>query len=547
MRRLIGQALEAARDAGELVLCEPVTPLVEVPRESGHGDLASNVAMVLARTEKKAPRRIAEILVSHLRAPELETVEIAGQGFINVTLSEDAWRQRLVEIIDSGDEYGRPNIGMGENVQVEFVSANPTGPLHIGHGRGAATGDALARVLEAAGFRVQREYYVNDAGRQMEVLGRSVRARYLERCGVTEPFPEDGYPGEYVREVAQALEEAEGRRWVQADEPEAVEYIADFAARMLLERIRKDLEAFGVTIDSFTSERQLHADGTVDAAVEALREAGHLYERDGAVWFRSTDFGDDKDRALVKRDGDHTYFAGDIAYHRRKFASGLSRVIDVWGADHHGYVKRVRSALEALGQDPSAFKVVLVQMVNLTRDGEPVRMGKRSGEFIALRDVLDEVGPDIARFFFLMRKSDAQLEFDLELARRQTAENPVFYIQYAHTRIAGIFRQAAERGIDLAAAGGVVSALRHEDELALIRLLDEYPDVVEGAARSLEPHRIVFYAQKLAGEFHRFYSRHRCVSDDVEVTAARLVLVGAVKQVIGTALRLVGVHAPSRM
>jgi len=331
-------------------------------------------------------------------------------------------------------------------------------------------------------------------------------------------------------------------------EDEALAVLGERSGAAMLDRIRRDLEAFSIRFDRFTSERALREDGTVAQGIEELRGNGRLYEKEGALWFRSTDFGDDKDRAVVKSNGDLTYFAGDIAYHRGKFLEGYDRVVDVWGADHHGYIKRIEAALDALGRDPSRFKVVLVQIVNLTRDGVPVRMGKRKGEFVALRDVIDEVGPDLARFFFLMRSSDAQLDFDLELARRQTAENPVFYVQYAHTRIAGIFRAAAERGIAVPEAdAGAIAGLDHEDEVALIKVLDEFPEVVASAADAYEPHRVVYYAQKLAGEFHRFYARHRCVTDDADQTRRRLVLVGAVKQVIGRALRLVGVSAPERM
>jgi arginyl-tRNA synthetase len=548
LQSLLGDALAAARDAGELELAETAPVVVEKPREQGHGDLACNVAMLLARSERKPPRKIAETIAAQISDPRIESVEIAGPGFINVTFSADAWRERLRDILEKGDGFGRVNLGEGRRVQVEFVSANPTGPLHVGHGRGAATGDALARVLEAAGYDVEREYYVNDAGRQMQILGRSVLARYLQAVDENAAFPEEGYPGEYVTEIAGLLREDKGDALEQLPEDESAAIAADYAGDKLLGRIREDLAAFGVSMDNFSSEKQLRGDGTVEAAIQELRDAGHTYEEGGAEWFRSTDFGDDKDRPLVKSGGDLTYFAADVGYHRKKFARGMEKVVDIWGADHHGYVKRVRSALEALGVDPSGLHVVLVQMVNLTRDGVPVRMGKRSGEFVALRDVIDEVGADLARFFFLARKSDAQLEFDLELARRQTAENPVFYIQYAHTRIAGVFRQAEDKGIPLPeATADVLSALQHEDEIALVRVLDDYPNIVESAARSFEPHRVIFYVQALAGDFHRFYSRHRVVSDDKKVTAARLLLVKAVQQVIGNALSLVGISAPSRM
>ena len=551
LRRMILASLERAVSEGAFAIDgEWPRFQVEAPREPEHGDLASNVAMVLARSAKCAPRVIATAVLEHLDDPDgwIASSEIAGPGFINFRFTDNAWRGQLIDVLAAGSDYGRSDVGGGARVQVEFVSANPTGPLHIGHGRGAATGDALARVLDAAGFDVDREYYVNDAGVQMETLGRSIYARYAVLCGEDETFPEDGYPGDYVGDLARDVFERDGRRWLEAPRDEAVAELGREGGERMLDVIRRDLDAFGIVFDHYTSERALREAGTVEAGLEELRDKGHLYEADGATWFRSTDFGDDKDRAVVKSDGGLTYFAADIGYHREKFRRGYTRVIDVWGADHHGYVGRVRSALEALGEPSDAFAVVLVQMVSLTRDGEPVRMGKRSGEFVALADIVGEVGADLARFFFLMRKSDAQLEFDLELARRQSAENPVFYVQYAYTRIAGIFRQAAERGIDTpepsaAAAAGLVEA----EELALIRTLAEFPAVVEGAALSFEPHRVVFYAQKLAGEFHRFYSRHKCVTDDASTTAGRLLLVRGVQQVIGQALALVGVSAPERM
>lgn len=550
LRTLISSALEKARTDGVLGLEQIPEAHLEIPRDTSHGDLASNVAMSLAKPLKMAPRAIAEAIVERLGDGDglLRAVDIAGPGFINFSFSDDAWRGRLVEILAAEDQYGSSTIGAGRRVQVEFVSANPTGPLHIGHGRGAVVGDALARVLEAAGYDVDREYYVNDAGRQMEMLGRSILARYLEQCGRDVEFPEEGYPGDYVHDVARSWREADGDRWADESEETAVAAAAAYGGDVLLERIRTDLAEFGIVFDRFTSEKALRDDGTVLAATEELKKTQHLYEDEGALWFRSTGFGDDKDRAVVKSNGDLTYFASDIAYHRDKFVRGYDEIIDVWGADHHGYVKRVGSALEALGLDSKRFRVLLVQIVNLTRDGEPVRMGKRSGEFVELRQVVDEVGPDLARFFFLMRKADAQLEFDLELARRQTAENPVFYVQYAHTRIAGIFRQAEAKGVPLPqASAAVAAALGNEDEVSLIRTLDEFPAVVEGAAVAYEPHRVVFYAQKLAGEFHRFYTRHKCVTDDAALTAGRLLLVQAVQQVIGRALRLVGVSAPDRM
>ena len=550
LRGLIDRALADARAAGELSSVDPVDYVVEVPREEGHGDLATNAAMTMARAERKAPRAIAELLARRLGEGEelVARVEVAGPGFLNVTFSEAAWRQRLLDILGAGDDYGESRLGAGRRVQVEFCSANPTGPLHIGHGRGAATGDAIARLLEAAGFEVAREYYINDAGVQLENLGRSVLARYQELLGREVVFPETGYPGDYVVDVARELIEADGERWLDAPEEEAVPYLGRWAGEKMLALIREDLAAFGVRIDHFTSERDLREAGRVTAAIEDLRARDVVYDADGATWMRTTAFGDDKDRPVVKSDGSLTYFAADICYHREKMLAGYEKAIDVWGADHHGYIPRMRACLQAFGFDADRLRVVLVQMVSLSRDGVPVRMGKRSGEFITLRDVLDEVGPDLSRFFFLSRKSDAHLDFDLELARRQTAENPVFYVQYAHTRIAGVFRQAAEKGVTVPEPTEAnLAALVDPDEIALVKLLAEFPEIVEGAAEALEPHRVVFYAQKVAGEFHRFYARHRFVGEDERTTGARLLLARAVGQVLGRALKLVGIAAPERM
>ena len=552
LRVLLEGALQNARAAGRLPDVEPPAVEIQIPRDPSHGDLATNVAMVFGRMAKVAPRSVADAIVASLddRAGMLQRTEVAGPGFINFVFSDDAWRERLLNILLQGESYGSaPTTSRKHSrIQIEFVSANPTGPLHVGHGRGAAVGDALARLLDAAGYDVEREYYVNDAGNQMETLGRSLRARYLQALGEPVDLPEGGYPGEYVIDLARELIHAEGRRWVGKDPLDAAAYMAEWGGRKLLAIIEADLRDLGIGFDRFVSERELRETGVVQRAIDDLAAHGDVYEQDGALWFRSTTYGDDKDRPLKKSDGELTYFAADVGYHRHKLERGYERIIDVWGADHHGHIKRVEAALTALGCDPAALKVVLVQIVNLTRDGTPVRMGKRSGEFVALREIIDEVGADLARFFFLTRSTDSKLDFDLELARRQTAENPVFYIQYAHTRIAGIFRSAAERGIaQRAVSTGDVAPLVEAEEIALIKLLDSFPDVVEGAAAALEPHRVVFYAQRLAGEFHRYYSRHRCVTEDEALTRARLLLVTAVQQVVRRALGLVGVSAPERM
>ncbi len=550
LEALLRDACERATKGGELLTTTLPPLLLTVPKEAEHGDLASNLALVLARSEKRPPRAVAETIVRHLddRDGILASVEIAGPGFINFRFAPAYWWTLLRDVEAAGEAYGRSTVGAGRKVQLEFVSANPTGPLHVGHARGAVTGDALARLLAATGHDVAREYYVNDAGNQIAMLGASTYARYAERCGRDVPFPEDGYRGDYVREVAATLHAREGERLMQLDPAEACAYLGDAAGAILLDAIRDDMAALAIDFDRYVSERRLRAEGAVDATIAALEKAGYVYEADGARWFRSTAFGDDKDRPLVKTGGEFTYFAADIAYHRAKYAAGYERIIDVWGADHHGHVPRMKAAMQALGLDPARLGVVLVQIVSLTRHGEPVRMGKRSGEFVTLREIVDEVGADATRFFLLMRKSDAQLEFDLDLAKERSAENPVFYVQYAHARVASVFRAAEAMGLDRAsAAAGDPTRLTEDDELALIRRVAQFPEVVEGAALELEPHRVVFFLMELAADFHRYYNRTRILGDDRELAAARLLLVANVQKTIRAGLGILGIAAPDTM
>jgi arginyl-tRNA synthetase len=550
LEALLRGACERAIKGGELVTTTLPPLFLSVPKEAEHGDLATNVAMMLARGEGKSPRVVAETIIRNIDDPEkiLAEVTIAGPGFINVRFAPSYWWSCLAECERAGETFGRSMVGAGTRVQIEFVSANPTGPLHVGHARGAVTGDALARLLDASGHAVEREYYVNDAGNQMEMLGASTYVRYQELCGRTVTFPEDGYHGDYVREVAAAIREREGDHWVDADPADARAHLRDAAGTALLAAIADDLAMLDITFDAYVSEKKLRADGAVDATLAALAAAGVVYEADGARWFRSTDFGDDKDRPLVKSGGEFTYFGADVAYHRDKLARGFDRIIDVWGADHHGHIPRMKAALTALGLDASRLEVLLVQVVSLTRAGVPVRMGKRSGSFVTLREVVEEVGADATRFFLLMRKSDAQLEFDLDLAKQRTAENPVFYVQYGHARIASIFKQAAGLGIDRqAAAAADVTRLTEPDELALIRLLAQFPETVEQAALEREPHRVVFYLMQLAGDFHRYYNRNRILGEDRELAQARLLLAANVQKVIRVGLRLLGISAPDTM
>jgi arginyl-tRNA synthetase len=547
---LLRDACERATKGGELLTTTLPPLFLTVPKEPEHGDLATNVALALARTEKRPPRAVAETIVRHLDDREgiLASVDVAGPGFINFRFAPAYWWRQLAEAEAAGEAYGRSTIGAGRRVQIEFVSANPTGPLHVGHARGAVTGDAIASLLAATGHDVEREYYVNDAGNQMELLGASTYVRYAEHCGRALPFPDDGYQGDYVRDVAARIAAEEGTRWSDADPAAARDHLRDRAGALLLDDIRRDTEALGIHFDRFTSERRLRADGAVAAGIDALAAADLVYDQDGARWFRSTAFGDDKDRPLVKSGGEFTYFAADVAYHRDKYARGFDRIIDVWGADHHGHVPRMRAALRALGLDPARFEVVLVQIVSLTRGGEPVRMGKRSGEFVTLREVVEEVGRDATRFFLLMRKSDAQLEFDLELAKQRTAENPVFYVQYGHARVASVFRTARDLGLDRAAAAAADPArLVDPEELALIRRIAQLPEVVEASALELEPHQLVFFLMALAGEFHRYYNRTRILGEDRALAAARLLLAANVQKTIRVGLGMLGIAAPETM
>ena len=549
LEALIRQALEAAHGAGHLRTATPPAFTVEVPSEAKFGDLSTNVALVLARGEGRPPRPIAEQLREHLLALApaswLTAVEIAGPGFINFRLAPAFWQALLRDALAAGASYGRSDTGAGRRVHLEFVSANPTGPLHVGHGRGAVIGDVIARLLEATGYEVEREYYVNDHGRQMDILGESTLVRYRQLGGEDVALPADAYPGEYVVDVARQLRAEEGQAFGALSADEAVRRSAAFAGRVLLADIQRDLADFGVRFDRFVSERELYADGELDTALAAV-PPDLLYRDDGALFFRSTALGDEKDRAVLRGSGEPTYFGGDVAHHHRTLARPWAQLVNVLGADHHGYVARLRAIVAALGHPPALLRVVLVQLVNLTRGGEPVRMGKRAGEFVTLREVLDEVGRDAARFFFLLRKADSQLEFDLELAKQQSTDNPVFYVQYAHARIASVFRQAAESGVVVPDSAPDLSPLG-EPESELLRTVGGYPDVVEAAARDLEPHRIVFYALELAGAFHRYYNRQRFLTDDRALTQARLALARCVQQVLRGALDLAGVAAPERM
>lgn len=550
LRELLTLAIEKTARGGELDSMELPPLLLEPPKQREFGDLATNVAMLWAKSAKKPPRAIAETILKNIEDPDgiLARKEIAGPGFINFTFAPRFYYQRLRELAAGKD--AALDLGHGSKVQVEFASVNPTGPLHVGHGRVAVIGDVLARLHEATGFAVEREYYVNDAGKQMENLGLSLYARYRELFGEKSELPEGGYPGEYVRELAEEVKRRDGDKFLKESKQAAVAFFTRFGGESLLGTIRGQLDGFGIRFNSFFSEKELRERGEVVRAMELLRERGLLYTEDGAQWFRSTQFGDDKDRTVIKSDGELTYFASDIAYHRNKFERRFHTLINVWGADHHGYVARLKAAMRGLGYDAELLQVVLVQMVQLTRGGEPVRMGKRTGDFVSLEEVLDEVGRDAARFFFLMRKADSHLDFDLELAKRQSSENPVFYVQYAHARVASIFEQARKSVVDWNPANHKtvpVERLELAEEIELIRKMAEFNDVLEESVRALEAHRMAFYLLDLAGEFHRYYNRQRVISDDEGLSRARLLLVENVQKTIRRGLEILGVSAPLKM
>jgi arginyl-tRNA synthetase len=552
----------------------PVAPsiVLEKPRQAEHGDYACNVALQLARALKRTPREIAARLVDALPAsPYLEKAEVAGAGFINLFLKRSFKQQVVNRILEAGAAYGTGLRGQRKKVQVEFVSANPTGPLHVGHGRGAAYGASLANVLAAAGFDVRREFYVNDFGRQMDILALSTWLRYLELCGEAVPFPPNAYQGEYVRSMARAIHAEHGARLrhgvgifaaalAEPDEELRLDAMIESAKRALgagfetvhrfaldvqLADCHSDLAEFGVTFDEWYSERSLYDTGRVERALKRLEERGHLYEQDGAKWFRSSRYGDEKDRVVRRENGQYTYFASDIAYHLDKFERGFDIAIDIWGADHHGYIARVKGALAALGLDPQRLTIALVQFAVLYRGGERVSMSTRSGEFVTLRELRNEVGNDAARFFYVLRKADQHLDFDLDLAKSQSTENPVYYVQYAHARVCSVLEQWGGDAAEL--AGADVAALLAEHETALLALLLEYPDAVENAARDFAPHLVAFYLRELAAAFHSYYNATRLLVDDESVKRARLALAAAVRQVVRNGLALLGVSAPDRM
>ena len=549
LRAILAESLGRAHQAGDLKTAEAEIE-IDRPRQLEHGDLATNLALNLARLEGRPPRQVAEMILKHLAPADgfLAHFEIAGPGFINFVLADEVWQGVADEILTAGENYGRTDLGGGRRVQVEFVSANPTGPLHVGHGRGAAVGDALASLLQATGYSVEREYYINDAGRQMLILGRSVFLRYLEQLGRQKDFPQDHYQGGYITEIAARMVEEYGDEYLEADPDETAAVFQPLAAAAILEGIKQDLADFGIVFDVWFSETTLHEGNRMETLLKSLQADGLAYEEEGALWYQTRKAGDEKDRVLVKSNGEMTYFAADVAYHADKFSRGFETVIDVWGADHHGYVPRMEAAVKALTGGRMSFTAKLVQLVNLLRRGEPVAMSTRTGEFVTLREVVGEVGRDACRFIFLTRRSDSPLDFDLELAKEKSLDNPVYYVQYAHARVASIKRKAAEMDLALPAPGEAdLSLLSEPEELALLRNLAAYPDLIASAARSLEPHRLTYYLTELASAFHAYYNRHRILGEEPGLSRARLCLSQAVGQVVAGGLGILGVEAPERM
>jgi arginyl-tRNA synthetase len=558
-------ALSGAREKGQLRMDIWPALTLDAPKRPEWGDLATTVAMALAASEQRAPYDIAQIIVDNLpgRDQLFERVEIVRPGFLNMTVKPSVWVEVLRDIEEQASLYGQTDVGMGKRVLVEYVSANPTGPLHVGHGRGAAVGQALVKMLRAVGYEVVSEYYINDAGRQMKLLGASVNARYAELSGQPAEFPADGYHGGYITGVAERVKQELGKTLAGLSPAEAEARCQDFAYQELLREIRSDLSAFGVEIELWFSEAKLLSSKAVELGLDELRSRNLLFEQEGAWWFRSSAFGDEKDRVVRKQDGEYTYLASDIAYHRDKLTRGYDLLIDVWGADHHGYIPRMQAVMQAYGHPKDRLQVVLVQLVKLLRGGAEVKMSKRTGEFITMREVIDEVGADAAKFYFLMRDSKTQLDFDLELAKQHSTDNPVYYVQYAHARIASLWRVAASRGIVCPAASETdLSVLTDPDELGLIRKLSAYPDMLQASALAFEPHRVTYYLQQLAALLHTFYNKHRIMppAGDQEsggtapadvlsprVTAARLVLMRAVQQVLRNGLAVLGIAAPEQM
>ncbi|MGR6837344.1 arginine--tRNA ligase [Syntrophomonas erecta] len=550
LQEILTDALEEAREKGHLNFASIPDFVIEVPREKEHGDFACNVAMLLARQARMAPRKIAEIIVEHLEIDKLsllEKVEVAGAGFINLFLKNDWLFKIPILVHEMGERYGY-NAPQGKKVQVEFVSANPTGNLHMGNARGGAIGDTLANILQRAGYEVQREFYINDAGNQIEIFTDSLEVRYLQLTGHSVPFPENGYAGQDVIDTVKNIMAIYGNKLNDLPAEERRKILVEFALKEKVAYIKKTLINFGIEYDVWFSEQTLHDAGKVDQVIDRLQEQGYIYENEGALWFKSSLFGDEKDEVLKRANGLPTYFAADIAYHLDKFERGFDWVINVWGADHHGHIARMKGAMQALGYNPDRLDIVLMQLVRLYRGGNIVRMSKRTGTTVSLDELIEEVGKDAARFFFVMRSPDSHLDFDLELAKKKNQDNPVYYAQYAHARICSIFRQAAAAGVSLGPIEQInTSLLNEEEELLLLRKIADFPDEIRIAARTLAPHRIARYVLDLAGLFHSFYNHHRVLTGDHALQEARLLLMDITRTTVKNALGILGVNAPEQM
>ncbi|PKM87036.1 MAG: arginine--tRNA ligase [Firmicutes bacterium HGW-Firmicutes-12] len=547
IRLRVIEALMRARDAKKISYRQLPEFVVEVPRDKTHGDFAANIAMLLAKEAKTSPRNIAQLIADNMQNEDgfLEKVEVAGAGFLNFFLNTSWIYEVLPKVIAEDQRYGTSAYGNGEKIQVEFVSANPTGLLHMGNARGAALGDALSSLLEAAGYDVTREFYINDAGNQIDNFGRSLEARYLQLHGQDALFPEDGYHGEDIVDTVKNIIEQVQDKYLNIDSELRREFLIQKALEEKLASIRYDLARFGVDYDVWFSEQSLHDSGIISQTLQELQEKDYIYEKEGALWFKSTIFGDEKDEVMVRSNGIPTYFAADIAYHRNKFERGFNQVINIWGADHHGHVARMKGAVTALGYNADNLQIMLMQLVRLYRDGDIVRMSKRSGQYITLSELIDEVGKDAARYFFVMRNPDSHLDFDLDLAKEESAENPVYYVQYAHARINSIIKaftgeMPCGNEVDL-------SVLKEQAEVELIRKIADLPDEIIGAAISREPHRMTRYAHELASQFHSFYNSCRVLTDDQDLRNARLLLVDATRITLRNVLELLGISAPERM
>ncbi|PLC15317.1 arginine--tRNA ligase [Bacillus paralicheniformis] len=540
---------EAVMKAGLAAESEIPEVVLEVPKDKSHGDYSTNMAMQLARIAKKAPRNIAEEIVASFDKGKasIDKLDIAGPGFINFYMNNQYLTKLIPAVLEAGEAYGETNIGGGERVQVEFVSANPTGNLHLGHARGAAVGDSLCNVLEKAGYEVSREYYINDAGNQINNLALSVEARYFQALGKDKPMPEDGYHGEDIKEIGRKLADEFDDRFVHEEESERLAFFREYGLKYELGKLREDLENFRVPFDVWYSETSLYQNGKIDQALEALREKGHIYEEDGATWFRSTAFGDDKDRVLIKKDGSYTYLLPDIAYHKDKLDRGFQKLINVWGADHHGYIPRMKAAIEALGYDKETLEVEIIQLVHLYKNGEKMKMSKRTGKAVTMRDLIDEVGLDAVRYFFAMRSADTHMDFDLDLAVSTSNENPVYYAQYAHARICSMLRQGEEKGISF--EGNLdLTKIDSEKEYDLLKVIGSFPEAVADAAEKRIPHRITNYIFELASVLHSFYNAEKVLDPaDEEKSRARLSLMKATQITLNNALKLIGVSAPEKM